>query len=96
MSEIDFLPVDGGGQAINIGSSANRSSVLTAGCKYHVVAEADCYWVAGSSSVDATTSDHYLQAGERIAYVARANFLYLSVIRKTTDVTGGFHICQAS
>jgi hypothetical protein len=89
-----FEPVDGGGEAINISSSATRSSQLDVGKTYHVTAEADCYWTVGGSSVDATTSDYFLREGVYLEYTPTSGKDYISVIRKSVDVAGGFHICE--
>ena len=86
---------DGGGQTVSIGSSANRSSQLTVGQDYIVIAEADCYLVSGGSAVDATTSDFFLPSYTPVKFTARSGLDYVSVIRKSTDVTNGLHICEA-
>jgi hypothetical protein len=92
-----FVPVDGGGQAINIGAAATRSAVLTVGENYHIVGEENCYIVAGNSTVDATTADYFLPAGLVVEYVpTAAGDQYISCIRDATDSVAGLHISRAS
>jgi len=95
----DVKPIDGGGQTVNIAGAAARSTQLAVGTKYAITAEADCYIVAGSSSVDATTADHFLREGEPpFYYVPRTVTAddYISCIQKSTSVTSGLHICAVS
>ena len=89
-----YEPVDGGGQAVDIGSTANRSSALTVGALYHIVADVECYIVAGDDTVEATTSDYHLIPGFVFPFIAKTNKNYISVIRRNVDATGGLSICK--
>ena len=96
LSRADFEPVDAGGQAINIAGSATRSSQLTVADVVQIYAEADCYLVAGGSSVDATSSDYYLPAGIIVEYEVATGKDYISCLQKSTSVTGGLHLCKVA
>lgn len=92
-----FIPYDGGGQSLDIGAAADRSSALTIGEVYHITGEENCYIVAGNSSVDATTADYFLPSGLVVEYVPTvAGDQYISCIRDDTDSVAGLHISRAS
>ena len=91
-----FVPVDGGGQAINIAAASVASAQLTVGIRYDVYAEAPCYWTTGGAAVAATTADSFLPAGLMRQITIQEGEDYIAVIRDTVNVTGGFHICEAS
>lgn len=93
---LPFLPVDGGGQHVDIGAGALRSTALTVDKIYHITAESDCYIVSGDNSVVVTTSDYFLPANLTIIYVPTTGQDYISVIQKAVAVANGLHICQAS
>lgn len=94
----NFKPIDGGGQQVNIGASANRSTALAKGKLHHISADVDCWIVAGGATVDAVAGeDYFLRAELVISYIPTLDSeAYISVIRRTTDATDGLTICQAS
>ena len=89
-----YEPVSGGGQAIDIGSSSNRSTQLTVGAIYHVIADVECYVALGDASVTATSADYHLVPGFVLPIVAKTGKDYLAVIRRDTDAAGGLSICR--
>ncbi len=93
-----FKPVDGGGQQVNIGASANRSSALTIGRLYHITAMVDCWIVVGSNTVDAVAGeDYFLPANQPCPYIpSSADEAYISVIQESSALSAGLKISQAS
>ena len=89
-----YEPVDNGGQAVDIGVVSNRSTQLDEGAMYHIIADVECYIVAGNSSVDATTSDYHLLPGFVFPYVVKSGKDYIAVIQRNTAATGGLSICK--
>jgi len=90
------LPAAAGHQAIDIGAVSNRSTQLTAGKRYHIVAEADCHIAVGGSTVAATTSSYWLPSYTVLTIEAASGEDYVAVIQDAVAVTGGLHISQAS
>lgn len=92
-----WVPRDGGGQRVSIGSTANRSTQLTEKETYVITAKVDCWIVAGGSGVDAVAgSDFFLPAYVMLEYTVRSDLDYISVIRDAVDSTNGLSICKVS
>lgn len=52
-------------QVVAIGAASARSTELTADTPFVLIATVACYYRQGTVAVVATTSDHYLPAGQR-------------------------------